>query len=517
VSTAFSVEPVRRVKWKEWISGAGWSGHLGMLTLGWLAVIALFFGDFTDMVSIWWNASTFNHCLFIPFIAGWLAYQRRDEVVRFTPHAWLPGVIFVAGAGLVWMVGEAAGVGQFRHIGLILMLQSMVLALLGPNVTRALLFPLFYLSFMVPAGEELVPYLQTLTAKMSMILLGLFQVPAHINGIFITISNGYFEVAEACSGVKFLVAMVAYGALVCNLCFRSWKRRALFMAASILVPILANGVRAFGTIYVAHLTSVASAEGFDHVVYGWFFFGIVMALVMAMGWRFFDRGPGDRWLENVAPVLAFKARSVRLTLAAACVALLLPIAWQAGIAATGQIAMPNTIALPAISGWTRSEASGTAWSPSYSGADHQLLGHYTNLAGDQVDLSITLYGWQDEGREIVGYGQGIAPPDGTWTWAAETPSPDGGKADRIVAAGPVNREVLTYYVTDAGRTGSASDVKITAAKHRLFGGDQAVGVLHVSAAELPDRPARAVLNGFVKAMGPPEDVVQRLIRSARGG
>jgi exosortase/archaeosortase family protein len=58
-------------------------------------------------------------------------------------------------------------------------------------------------------------------------------------------------VAEACSGVKFLIAMVALGVLVANVCFRSWHRRAAFMALCVAVPILANGVRAWGTIYAA--------------------------------------------------------------------------------------------------------------------------------------------------------------------------------------------------------------------------------------------------------------------------
>ena len=93
--------------------------------------------------------------------------------------------------------------------------------------------------------------MQTVTAEIAIVLLGLTGVPAHLEGIFITTPTGYFEVAEACAGVKFLIAMVAFGALVANVCFRSWPRRIAFLAAAIVVPILANGVRAWGTIYIA--------------------------------------------------------------------------------------------------------------------------------------------------------------------------------------------------------------------------------------------------------------------------
>src|SRR3546814_1359768 len=170
-----------------------------------------------------------------------------------------------------WMLGAAAGVAVVRHGALVMMLQGSVIALLGPAVARALLFPLFYAFFMVPFGEEIVAPLQLATAHISMILLGLTGVPAQMQGIFITTPNGYFEVAEACSGAKFVIAMTAYGLLVCNVCFTSWRRRVAFMVGALSLSILANGVRAFATIFVAEVTTIDAAAGFDHVVYGWLF------------------------------------------------------------------------------------------------------------------------------------------------------------------------------------------------------------------------------------------------------
>src|SRR3546814_7960324 len=126
-------------------------------------------------------------------------------------------------------------------------------------------------------------------------LLQLFGVPAAVDGVLITIPNGYFEVAEACSGAKFVIAMIAYGTLVANVCYVSWSRRAAFMVMALVVPVLANGLRAFGTIYAAHITSVEQATGYDHIVYGWIFFGLVMASVLAIGWKWFDRDPRARW------------------------------------------------------------------------------------------------------------------------------------------------------------------------------------------------------------------------------
>src|SRR3546814_8602466 len=156
------------------------------------------------------------------------------------------------------------------------MLQGAVIGVLGPQISRALAFPLFYVLFMVPFGEEFVPILQTITAQLSMLFLGWSNVPAHLTGFFISTPTGYFEVAEACLGAKFLIAMTAYAALVSNVCFKSWPRRIVFLSGSLIIAVVANGVRAFGTIYVAHRTSVDFAVGFDHVIYGWVFFAIVI-------------------------------------------------------------------------------------------------------------------------------------------------------------------------------------------------------------------------------------------------
>jgi exosortase A len=180
------------------------------------------------------------------------------------------------------------------------MLQGATVALLGPRVAAGLLFPLGYMLFLVPFGDEIIPMLQAITARLAVALTHLSGVPAALDGVFNDTPGGLFEVAEACSGVKFLVAMVALGTLVAHLCFARWKRRAALMLAAVLVPVLANGVRAWGTIYIAQSQGIAFAAGFDHIVYGWIFFALVMAAVLGAAWRFFDRSPDDRLVDPEA-------------------------------------------------------------------------------------------------------------------------------------------------------------------------------------------------------------------------
>jgi exosortase A len=488
-----------------------WRRHLLALAFVEAALLLLFASDAADMAGIWWNSSTFGHCLLIPPIIAWLVWQRIPELRRLAPRAWSPGLGLVTLGALSWLLGDAAGVALARHLGLVLMMQGAVIACLGPAVARGLMFPLGYALFLVPAGEELVPPLQTLTARMSMALLDLADVPAHIEGVFISIPNGWFEVAEACSGVKFLVAMLAFGALAANLCFRSWPRRIAFMAAAAAVPILANGLRAAGTIYVSHLTSSDFAVGFDHVVYGWIFFAIVLIAVMAAGWPFFDRAADDPWFDPArlqsSEQPAIGAGRVAGTAGAAVLLGLLALGWTAAVAAD-DAPLSNRMALPSVTGWERVTAE-PDWRPHFKGADHLLTGRYRDGRGRTVDLAIAFFARQAEGKELVGHSQGAIGPESPWAWTDDRAPPPGGRASRISAPGPVVREVVTFYRVGGVTTGSDARVKLETVKARLLGSEQRAVALLVSAKEERGRSARPAIDAFLRALGPVDRVADR--------
>ena len=493
------------------VAPSAWRRHLIGLGLVSAAILLLFYGDAADIVGLWWDSSTYGHCLFLPPIIAWLVWQRLPELRALTPTVWAPGLLLVAAGGFGWLLGDAAGVALARQLGVVMMLQGGAVACLGPAVARGLLFPLAYMLFLVPAGEELVPPLQTLTAKMCMALLALAGVPAHIEGVFISIPNGYFEVAEACSGVKFLVAMIAYGALVANVCFRSWSRRIAFMAGALALPVLANGLRAWGTIYVAYLTSSDFAVGFDHVIYGWVFFAVVLVVLMAIAWPFFDRSVDSPWfdparLQPVAPP-ADAPRRLSVTAAAVLVLALLPIGWGAVVDASSRRPPSPALVLPVLPGWTRvASEPGPIWRPRFKGADQLLVGHYRDAGGRIVDLGIALFDRQAEGRELVGYGQGAVDPAGVWAWTDDSRSPEDGRAFRISGPGPVVREVATFYLVRDVTTGSSLRVKLETLRARLFGGSQRAAAVLVSAVQPGMRSGRPAVDDFLKALGPVDRV-----------
>ena len=484
-----------------------WSKHLKLLAIATLAILAIFWRDGVDMVRTWWTISTYNHCLLIVPILYYLVQQRKEELAKLAPEIWLPGLLVTGLASLGWFLGEAAGVAFARQLGLLMMLQGAVVTLLGPTVARGLIFPLGFSFFLVPFGEEFVPFLQMVTAELSMIFLGWANIPAFIDGVFISTPTGYFEVAEACSGIKFLIAMLAYGALVSNVCFQSWNRRTLFMIAAVIVPVLANGIRAFGTIYIAHHSSLDFAAGFDHIFYGWFFFAFVLILVMAIGWPFFDRKIDDPMIDGEA--LRGK-QSLRTTqpkpvtvMAVMAAIILIPVLWTSALAAQ-ESPVPDKIALPEVTGWEIVDYRPLyLWQPRFDGSSHQLLGRYRNRStGAEVDLSIAVYDRQEDGREIVGYGQGALVPDSGWSRNRSLEAPDGADAVELIAPGPVVRDVVSFYRIGGKLTGSGSVVKLETLKSNIFGGPQQAVAILVSSETNREESPRIPINAFLADLGP---------------
>lgn len=496
-----------------------WRAPLIQLAATWLALIALFFGDWRDMAQQWWESSTYNHILLIPPILGWLAMQRAAETARLTPRAWWPGLVVMGGAVFVWVLGDFSGLSLARQLAAVVMLQGAALALLGPRVAAAQLFPLGYMLALVPFGDELIPFLQTITAKLTMVLLALTHVRASIDGVFITTRFGYFEVAEACSGVKFLIAMIAYGALVSNVCFASWWRRAGFMALSLVVPVLANGVRAWGTIYIASWRGIQFAASFDHIFYGWVFFALVMGLVMVVGWRFFDRKVDAPLVDGDAlaasPLLA-RLERLALPLPAALGGIAaLALAGLAWSAAASRIAapMPDYIALPEVPGWHLDDHNPRfEWHPLHTGADHRLVARYTDSKGHVVDLSFALYAAQGDGKEAGGFGQGALPMGSRWAWEAPGTSFADAKSDVIQAPGPVHRLAVTWLRTGDLLTGSNTRLKLANMADRLLLRPRATMTLILSAETGEAAPPEESIRSFLATTGPIAPWMDRVAR-----
>lgn len=494
-----------------------WREPLAGLGIAWLLLIGCFARDWAEMFGQWWNISTYTHVLLVPPIIGWLVWQRWPQLREMHPTGWRTGLWLFAAAALLWVLGAFSGFNLVRQAAAVALLGASALAILGPKVGRALMFPLGYMAFLVPFGDELVPALQLVTAELVILMTRLSGIPAVIDGVFIDTPAGLFEVAEACSGVKFLIAMIAFGVLAAHVCFVSWKRRLGFLVLAIAAPILANGVRAWGTIYVAQFKGAEFATGFDHIVYGWFFFALVIALVIVLGWRFFDRPPGAPMIDGEAieasPLLdrwAQRAVGTRKSLVVMGLAVLGATSW-AMAAERLSARLPEQLFLPDVPGWQRANYAPQAWwAPRASGAEHRLLGRYVNAQGEAVDVFYALYSGQSEGREAGGFGEGVLMPQSEWSWLSPGPALGEAKADRLLARGQIERVAFTWYRSGETLTGSNARLKLANTLDRLMLRSRPTAVLILSSEKTGTLKPEASVASFQSAIGPVDVWMDRL-------
>lgn len=234
-------------------------------------------------IQIWYGNEIFNHGFFIVPGAFYLIYLKRKTLlaqpIKTTPLA----LVVVIPALLLYVTGIAGHVQLFLHVATFTLLPALIWLMLGTTAARTIMFPLVFMLFSVPVGEQLIPYLQEIAADGSVALLRLTGVPLFRSGLYIEIPQGRFLVAEACSGVSFFIASFVIGSLYAYLNLVSTKRRIVFVLISLIFPILANIVRVYGIILIAYWTDMEHAAGADHLIYGWFFFAFVIICLLGIG------------------------------------------------------------------------------------------------------------------------------------------------------------------------------------------------------------------------------------------
>jgi EpsI family protein len=278
-----------------------------------------------------------------------------------------------------------------------------VIAILGREVARAIMFPLGFLVLGVPMGEALIPPLMSWTADFTVAALQLTGIPVFREGMFFSIPSGNWSIVEGCSGVRYLIASFTVGVLFAYLSYRrSWKRL-LFTALSIVVPIIANGFRAYLIVMIAHLSDNKLAHGVDHFIYGWVFFGLVMLLLFWIGsyWRDSDAGatPPARGDSSLAPPPS-PSRLAAYGLAAMAIVGAWPA--YAGYLDRGEATSQalSLAAPPGSGGWVVDPAGLTDWRPHYDPASATVFQVYRK-GGRRVALHLGYYHHQRRGAQLV--------------------------------------------------------------------------------------------------------------------
>jgi exosortase D (VPLPA-CTERM-specific) len=236
-----------------------------------------------------WNRPEYSHGLVIPFIAAFLVWQHRDWLERTPfPGAWA-GVIVLLCAVAMNAMGQLASLFMLQRYAALGAMYGLVLALVGGRVFRRLWVPLLVLLFMIPLPEALYgnlsAQLQLLSSRAGVWVIRLFGISVFLEGNVIDLGRMQLQVAEACSGLRYLFPLMTLGFIAAYF-FKAalWKRLIVFLS-SIPITVAMNSLR-IGLIGVSvEYWGLQMAEGVLHDFEGWVVFmasGALMLLEIAL-------------------------------------------------------------------------------------------------------------------------------------------------------------------------------------------------------------------------------------------
>jgi exosortase D (VPLPA-CTERM-specific) len=244
----------------------------------------LFWDGLAQMWGWWVDSPEYSHGILIPPISLFLIWQQKDRLERVSfGGSWWGVVLVLLGGGLL-LLGQLGTVYTLVQYAYLVTLFGLVLAFTGAAAFRWLFMPLFILVFMVPLPQfvlaNLSTELQLLSSQIGVYIIRLFDISVFVEGNVIDLGGYKLQVAEACSGLRYLFPLMTLGFLMAYFYKGAlWKRVVLFLS-SIPITVLMNSFRV-GVIGISvDRWGTEMAEGFLHEFQGWMIFMVCAALML---------------------------------------------------------------------------------------------------------------------------------------------------------------------------------------------------------------------------------------------
>lgn len=385
-----------------------WRKPLAVLVLLLAVILVAYWRSAWGMVTIWARSDTYAHGFVVPFISLWLVWRQRVTLATLLPRPGPLAWLLMAGAAGLWLAGELVAVNAATQWALTMLIVLAVPAVLGWQVARALTFPLLFLFFAVPMGDFLLPRLMEWTADFTVLALRMSGIPVYREGLQFVIPSGTWSVVEACSGIRYLIASVMVGCLFAYLSYQSTRKRWLFMGVAVLVPLVANWVRAYLIVLLGHLSGNTLATGVDHLIYGWVFFGVVMGLMFLLGARWTDPAPASAVPAAVSTGKGTQNKGKNSLQPNAIkrylLLFLIVMAPQVVLAVLdlGVQTRPVQLVAPTVQPpWRATPAPPSSWTPLFLHASARLDAGQINAEQQAVGLHLSYYRQQEEERKLV--------------------------------------------------------------------------------------------------------------------
>ena len=247
--------------------------------------VLAFFPLYPSLVETWLNHSNNSHGILVPLISAYLIWKKREELklAVITNSNW--GAIILVISLAVYVVSYAGAIAFISRFMIVFSLIGLVLFTLGKSGFKLLVFPLFFLIFMVPIPDSIIGTvafpLQLFATKISAIIIQALSIPVYREGNMLYFVETQLETAEACSGIRSIVSLTMISVLFAYLSDAGKIGKAALVASAVPLALTGNFIRVSGTGILAHFYGSKVARGFLHEFSGLavFALGFIILLI----------------------------------------------------------------------------------------------------------------------------------------------------------------------------------------------------------------------------------------------
>ncbi len=250
-------------------------------------LVAAYAPVYARMIGDWWSDPNYSHGFLVPLVCAWFVHEAMPGLRAEPARPTGAGFVLVAAGLLLLAAGTLSEELYSRRLSSLALLAGIIHTLAGGRVLRLLAPPLAFALLMIPLPYTIydalalpLKHMVSVLATAGMKLTGL---PVLREGNMILLPNISLEVAEACSGLRSLMSLIALGAAYAFIFLKGPWRRAALIAATIPIAIFANTLRVFVTGILARHFGAVVAEGFFHSFAGLAVFVTAMVLTALLG------------------------------------------------------------------------------------------------------------------------------------------------------------------------------------------------------------------------------------------
>lgn len=248
----------------------------------------LLFGDGVGHVVAKYKQPEFSHGYIIPLLSGWLLWQRRKAIAARMRPGDASGLVFVLIGLVIALASAAANLDSVPYLGLVPFLFGLSVTALGWPAARLTAVPIGLLLFgyYIPSTAYILisTNLQLVSSQIGAGILDYLGVPVFLSGNIIDLGSYQLQVAEACSGLRYLMPLFTFGAICAYLYNAPLWAKAVVVVATVPITIAFNGARIAMTGLFIEYGSEELAEGFMHLFEGWVVFLLALACLVLLMW-----------------------------------------------------------------------------------------------------------------------------------------------------------------------------------------------------------------------------------------